>query len=161
MKNLKKKIVALIGATMLASSAFAITSTSVGFTGDVVDGCVFSNPNYSANFGNIPVGTVGTTNVQVVLYCTFGTAYTVVPAVDVVDYSGTEAVKISAYTDVNRTSQLTSTAGITGIGEGGASPAYINVYLRANSVGKSDFGQGSILSEAQTITTNYALQVNF
>lgn len=164
MKNLKQKI-ALLGMTLLiAGSASAAQTTAILESRlNVAPGCSFRDANYTANFGNIQPGKVGKAQVMFTMICTDGIPYSVSPVEDAVTWTGVEDVVITAYTTDARTTPITQAQPLAFLGGAGGFPTSTgNIYLRVNGDStKPDLGEGHVLTEAQSISAVYTLQVNF
>jgi len=163
MSKTKSKLSKLAIATMIGLGAVAAQAQNINgdINGTVLPGCTIMNTQNLVFNMNMNVGRVGLAQADISIICSTNLPYNIRAESTMRSYlsSSNETVNVRAYSDSARTTQITTTAGITALGN--STLATHTIYLKAESIIGPDLGQGRVLTRDGTFTGTFNFILSF
>ena len=157
MKNKIKQIMIVLGMA-LSSHAFADSATTtVNLGGTVLPGCVFTQPSYTVNFGQVAYGTVPKANTTVGFVCSNNLSWSLTTLQDpstVMVMGTSESLRLRVFLDSGYQVPIDNLASANGIGTGITDYRTMYFKITNNADAAPDLGEGKVIMQSATLSAN-------
>jgi len=154
----KLKLACVLGVSLLAGQCLADSATTtVNLGGTVNPGCVFTQPSYTASFGNVAFGTVPKASTELSFICSMELHYSLKTVQNPASLyaSGTsESLSVRVYSDSSYSEPIDNINGVNGMGNGSVQNQTVYFKIINNASIAPDFGEGKVVLQPATLSAS-------
>lgn len=157
MKNNLKRTIAILGLALSTTAFAGTTNTTVNLGGTVSPGCVFTQPSYTVNFGQVAYGTVPKAQTTVGFVCSNNLSWSLNTVQDpstVMVMGTSENLQLGVFLESSYQVPIDHLSSANGIGTGIVDyrTIYFKITNRADAA--PDLGEGKVIMQSATLSAN-------